>query len=146
MSASPNTHRAALIAALRATAPVSEQCAAADLRERVDATPATVLAAAQSALAAQPVEYTVTRFNCPFCRRYSRSNREPVVVHIARCWLNPATRACLTCAHFRSQSPEPEVGAQGVELCEAQQIELEGVRDHCPLWQQPGPDRGAVTR
>lgn len=49
MSASPNTDRRAPIAMLRATATASEQCATADLRERVDPTPATVLAAPKAA-------------------------------------------------------------------------------------------------
>lgn len=110
-------------------APESELLAAAAALTRIHPTPAHL-----AALAARPVEYTTTRFACPFCRRYSRSKREPVADHMTRCWKNPAVRACKTCHHFCQQDTEPEVGLAAVEWCDAQDVGLDGIRDHCPLW------------
>jgi hypothetical protein len=47
----------------------------------------------------EPEPITVKRYRCPFCRR-SRSSKRATAQHIARCWLNPATRSCKTCANF----------------------------------------------
>ncbi|WP_280244979.1 hypothetical protein [Nocardia abscessus] len=48
---------------------------------------------------ADPVAYTVVRHRCVFCR-YSRTRRATVADHIERCWHNPQTRTCRTCASF----------------------------------------------
>jgi hypothetical protein len=105
-----------------------------DLFDAIDPVPAAVIDATRSALTAQPVQYSVTRFKCPFCGR-SRSTRPPIVEHIARCWKNPDAHACLTCQHFERQAPEPEVGFYGMEWCGAQDAELiQGVVTGCPLW------------
>lgn len=47
----------------------------------------------------QPIAVMVKRFRCPFCSR-SRAKRSATAEHTARCWRNPAVRACLTCKHF----------------------------------------------
>lgn len=47
----------------------------------------------------EPVAVMVRRFRCPFCSRThsaARAARE----HMGRCWLNPATRSCKTCANW----------------------------------------------
>lgn len=90
-----------------------------------------------------PVPVTVQRFQCPFCRR-RRSSRKAVSEHIARCWLNPAARACKTCASFTNEPGgdpcfpgKPCDCSSGYQECEV------GVRDvadgrimsACPLWQ-----------
>jgi hypothetical protein len=40
---------------------------------------------------------TVKRYECPFCQR-RRSAKAATREHIARCWENPETRSCKTCA------------------------------------------------
>ncbi|MGW1290054.1 hypothetical protein ACWD4N_42195 [Streptomyces sp. NPDC002586] len=47
--------------------------------------------------AAIPV--TVTRYQCPHCCR-TRAKQAAAAAHIARCWQNPAVRACKTCEHY----------------------------------------------
>lgn len=87
---------------------------------------------------AQPLAYQVTRYGCPHCRRYARSRPAPVADHMTRCWRNPAVRACKTCTHHCQEAAEPDVGFRGFEWCDAQDVELDGIRDHCPLWQLRG--------
>lgn len=106
----------------------------AAMYDAVDPMPDGVAEQCKAAIATAPYEYTVRRFACPFCRNFSRSKRPPVADHMTRCWRNPAVRACLTCAHFQRELPEPEVGLSGFEWCDAQDVELDGIRDHCPLW------------
>lgn len=48
-----------------------------------------------------PMPVMVRRWECPFCHR-RRSAKAVTAEHIARCWLNPAVRACKTCAHYES--------------------------------------------
>lgn len=106
----------------------------ADMLEHADPVPPGLADAAWAQMAAQPIEYTVRRFNCPFCRRYSRSSRKPVADHMARCWRNPAVRSCITCRSFEQERAEPEVGVDALEWCRAQDVELERIVVHCPLW------------
>lgn len=47
----------------------------------------------------EPIEITVKRYVCPFCR-VSRSKRAYTAAHIGRCWTNPAVKACRTCVNF----------------------------------------------
>ena len=46
-----------------------------------------------------PLAVTVIRHQCPHCRR-TWAKREAATAHIARCWKNPAVRACKTCVHY----------------------------------------------
>jgi len=46
-----------------------------------------------------PIEIRVIRFVCPYCHR-GHSKRAAAEAHIARCWANPAKRACLSCEHY----------------------------------------------
>jgi hypothetical protein len=95
---------------------------------------------------AEPIACQTIRYRCPFCRRFSRSRKSAVADHMARCWLNPAVRACKTGAHF-----QPGNGAgistycQDGELCSCGVVDEEclhedgpdlsaGLHDHCPLW------------
>jgi hypothetical protein len=48
---------------------------------------------------AEPVAFTVTRYRCPHCQRFTASRKRVVAEHIARCWHDPAQRTCKTCAH-----------------------------------------------
>ena len=95
--------------------------------------PAGLDAAHKALFPVVPDRVTVTRYRCRFCRRYSRSKPGPVADHMTRCWRNPAVRACKTCAHHQ-EAAEPDVGLSGFEWCDAQDVELDGIRDHCPLW------------
>lgn len=69
-----------------------------------------------------PIQITVTRYVCPFCRR-GRSTGKAAVAHIARCWRNPAARACKTCKHYDAgvlagyeDPPMPEECEAGVDI------------------------------
>lgn len=87
-----------------------------------------------AAMSAQPIAYTVQRYKCPHCGGFPRSRRTLVVEHMARCWKNPAVKACPTCRHFDVHFPEIAVGAVGVEWCDAQDVELDATQTRCPLW------------
>jgi hypothetical protein len=121
-----------LLAALNsglAEAPETELLAAADTLTAIHGpTPADL-----AATLAQPIEYTVRRFRCPHCTR-SRSTRKLIAEHMARCWKNPAVRACVTCRHHELVDPEPEVGLPGAELCHAVHGRIDYVHTKCPLW------------
>jgi hypothetical protein len=88
---------------------------------------------------AEPEPVIVTRWRCPFCRQ-SRSSRPAARRHIARCWHNPASRSCKTCAHYEYE-PDGEycVGTpcdcnQGYEQC-GKGVSFEaGLKAGCPLW------------
>lgn len=89
-----------------------------------------------------PVPVTVQRFECPFCKR-RRSAKKAAAEHIARCWLNPAARACKTCAHFTDEpGGEPCIPGQACDCnsayqqCEAGVADVAGGRimSGCPLW------------
>ncbi|WP_372344665.1 hypothetical protein [Streptomyces sp. KL116D] len=56
-----------------------------------------------------PIPVVVTRHQCPFCR-ITRAKKARMVAHIARCWRNPAVRACKTCVRFEpaEEGPYPE--------------------------------------
>lgn len=54
-----------------------------------------------------PEPVTVRRYRCPHCG-HSRAKETAARAHIARCWQNPAVRACKSCVHF-----EPYVPARG---------------------------------
>jgi hypothetical protein len=43
--------------------------------------------------------YETTRHRCDYCRR-SYAAKHAANKHEASCWRNPASRACLTCAHY----------------------------------------------
>lgn len=94
------------------------------------------------ALLPLPVPVTVQRFQCPFCGR-RRSAKSAVRDHIARCWLNPAARACKTCVHFTDvpdEEPcvpgEPCTCSAGFQQCEAGIADVAGGRimSGCLLW------------
>lgn len=124
----------ALMGALRANASESVLLEGADILTRNDPVPAGVSAAARAVIDGLPIKCTTVRFRCPWCRRFSRSRQAAVADHMTRCWLNPTVRACKTCTHFCQQDAEPDVGLDALEWCDAQDTQLDGIRDHCPLW------------
>lgn len=71
------------------TTAVAEEHAAAYRARLVDVVP-------------QPV--TVRRYRCPHCG-HSRAKETAAKAHMARCWQNPAVRACKTCVHFEPYTP-----------------------------------------
>lgn len=100
------------------------------------------------ALPPVPVLVMVARYACPFCGR-RRAAKKSTAGHISRCWLNPAVRACKTCAHFTQVDGEehergrPCACGQGYEQCEAG-ISLGGtLRAGCPLWQPKTTEEAA---
>lgn len=117
----------------------------------------------------EPIAKTVTRWKCPHCPRSwasKRTGRE----HIARCWFNPANRACKTCTHFtprtfgdgitESASPDRCAAGEDLTVVEPQWIGFDPIgcgpvepeksgnpwvttlRTHCPKWT---PDRVTET-
>lgn len=75
----------------------------------------------------EPIEIKVTRYKCPHCKR-GHSKRRAAVEHIARCWRNPAVRACLSCVHFDRDEDGPYCDALNAA------VELEAVVVDCPTW------------
>jgi hypothetical protein len=58
-----------------------------------------------------PEKVQVTRWRCTHCRR-SWATRRDADNHAARCWYDPANRACKTCEHFKSgrlRTPDNEL-------------------------------------
>ena len=80
---------------------------------------------------------TVTRHQCPHCRR-TWAKRAAAERHVARCWRNPENRSCKTCAHLMPAEegpyPEhpgwPEECSKGRELPDESGVPLTG----CSLW------------
>jgi hypothetical protein len=98
-----------------------------------------------------PVPVMVRRFECPFCR-HRRSAMKAAAAHIARCWLNPAVKACKTCAHFTDEPGSGEYCEagrpcpcdQGYRKCEAGIPEVADgeIKTACPLWLLKGGSDG----
>ena len=79
---------------------------------------------------------TVTRHQCPHCRR-TWAKRAAAVAHVARCWQNPAARGCKTCAHFTPPEEGPYPEHPGFpEQCEAGQSLADGLRAGCRVWEK----------
>lgn len=78
---------------------VTEEHAAAYRGRLADSTPETV---------------TVRRYRCPYCGG-SRAKEAAAKAHMARCWQNPAVRACKTCIHFEPYVPA--LGCWGDSQC-----------------------------
>ena len=98
--------------------------------------------------AAEPIVVKVTRYRCPFCSR-SWSQRKRAADHVARCWRNPAVRACKTCVYFQPYhwEGEPVPGIPGAvgcteypEACGRHEDLREGLRSGCPLWSPAGDE------
>lgn len=53
-----------------------------------------------------PEPVMVRRFRCPHCG-HSRAKETAAKAHMARCWQNPAVRACKSCVHFMPESEGP---------------------------------------
>lgn len=104
----------------------------AGMFDAIGPTPAVPSPADLAVLAVQPIVCTTTRYRCPWCTRFSRSKRAAVVAHMARCWRNPAVRACKTCAFFQPG----RVGVMDDEAClhENGPDLSGGLQEHCPLW------------
>ena len=85
-----------------------------------------------------PAPITVTRHQCPHCRRYTRAKRERVEEHMGRCWQNPAARGCKTCVHFEPADPDgpyPEHPGWPEGCRHEDGPELERPIVGCPLWE-----------
>lgn len=88
-------------------------------------------------MTAVPVEITVKRWLCPYCRR-SHSKKPAAIGHATRCWSNPDTRTCRTCVHFDTVDSDPDTGYQGFLWCHAQNTQLPVESTpvlNCPLWE-----------
>jgi endogenous inhibitor of DNA gyrase (YacG/DUF329 family) len=86
------------------------------------------------------IRLKVVRYQCPHCRR-THSKKQAAELHIARCWYNPAARACKTCVHFTPEDPDgpyPEHPGWR-EQCEQGRKLLSGLHTECPMWEAPAP-------
>jgi hypothetical protein len=83
----------------------------------------------------EPIARKVTRYTCPFCRR-TRSSKATIRKHMESCWWNPEAKGCKTCANFREDASEPEVGAIDPEHCTAGVV-FPGLTllVHCEKWE-----------
>lgn len=91
-----------------------------------------------------PIPVVVTRHQCPFCRR-THSKKAAAIAHIGRCWKNPRTHGCKTCAHFQEERrslhqciPGRDCGCDSwPEACchTDGPEELGGPITGCPLWE-----------
>lgn len=81
------------------------------------------------------IRLKVVRYQCPHCHR-THSKKQAAEQHIARCWNNPAARACKTCEHYTAadaDGPYPEHPGWP-EQCEQGRKLLSGLHTGCPLW------------
>jgi hypothetical protein len=75
------------------------------------------------------VAINVTRHQCPYCRR-AWSNKKAAERHVARCWYNPAVRACKTCSHFWPANGEE------TEDCDEDGMSIkDGLKTGCKKWE-----------
>lgn len=80
------------------------------------------------------IRLKVVRYQCPHCSR-THSKKAAAEQHIARCWNNPAARACKTCRHFMPESEGPYAEHPLIsEECLAGRKLLSGLHTACPLW------------
>lgn len=86
-------------------------------------------------LATQPIQVPVWRYLCPFCRR-GRSTAKAASAHIARCYKNPAARACKTChAYQPEEQGDYATGYPGcAEGCHAGRDLRTGLLIGCSDW------------
>lgn len=96
-----------------------------------------------------PIPVVVIRHQCPHCLR-TRAKKSTAITHIARCWRNPANRACKSCAHFTpdysvipdSDYPSPPEVWESPATCDAD-VDLPDREQmpvtNCPLWKQSAP-------
>ena len=77
---------------------------------------------------AEPIEYTTKRYRCPHCPR-SLAKRSAMVVHIDRCWYNPAARSCKTCRHLEPPDccGEPQAYGCYTPMCPTEPTCVRGV-------------------
>lgn len=82
-----------------------------------------------------PIPVVVTRHQCPHCR-ITRAKRAAMVAHIARCWQNPAVRACKTCRHYEPPQEGPYPQHPGwSEDCGAGELIGDYPTSDCASWQ-----------
>lgn len=74
------------------------------------------------------MEITVKRYLCPWCRR-GRSDRRTAEAHAARCWRNPAARACKTCRNLERDEEIGDFCAEAVDL-------RDGLVAGCEFWRE----------
>jgi len=95
----------------------------------------------------EPKLVMVKRYECPTCS-YRRSAKKSVADHMARCWENPANKACRTCRHFQPSVFGPPIDGPSVEercgrglLFELSEITgNQKLHTDCELW-EPNQDQ-----
>jgi hypothetical protein len=62
--------------------------------------------------------YTQTAYRCSYCKKYGLS-KNWIQKHEARCFYNPVSRSCSTCANFNVSDDRPSVFA----MCDVKCLE-----------------------
>lgn len=84
-----------------------------------------------SAPVPQPIVLQVVRYRCPFCTR-ARAKKTAATEHIARCWNNPAAKACKTCIHYEPGEDGLYPGHPGFpETCGVERDLTRGLHTNC---------------
>ena len=82
---------------------------------------ARVAAAHRTMIDLAPDIEQVSRFLCPYCRRKTYASKKSTRRHMTACHMNPASRACSSCVHFRRQPccayGSDECGCKGLNEC-----------------------------
>lgn len=94
----------------------------------------------------EPIRRVMVRWQCPHCL-CTRSKRRTMREHVARCWHNPAARACTTC-DFRVEAS----GDNGIEgpfsppsCLKNVSLSEHGVNVHCSTYERT-PDENPELR
>ena len=86
--------------------------------------------------------YVTTRHRCDFCGS-TYSSKSNATRHEKQCWKNPATRSCLTCAHFTlARWPKLANCAEGISVLldgGPEEPAYLNVQSSCPLYQVLAP-------
>jgi len=91
------------------------------------------------------IMYEVKAYHCSYCKKYGLS-KSWIKKHEEKCFHNPVTRSCATCANFKVEALKPKSDIYSIEipLC------LEGIRliesnkwklqTNCPKWAERPED------
>jgi transcription elongation factor Elf1 len=83
-------------------------------------------------MTAEPIPTMVKRYKCPHCNLHL-SVKKKAVEHVARCWLDPAKRACRTCKfHRRAYYSAPTDWCEPGRRCGCNDMD-----EHCAAGAEP---------
>ena len=85
--------------------------------------------------------YTQIAYRCSFCKKYGLS-KSSIVKHEPKCFYNPVSRSCSTCANFHVKETRPSIFAMNdVECLENVKFEVKDadqnkvrLETNCGFW------------